>query len=137
MQRWQEWAWPCASAGSVTVALAVAATTAFACTSIMGPLTFSPSSGPGGTVVMTSATGLKVAPAKYALHFGKTADSDCMAFTGVTTLATVATDSQGSWSNVKVKIPRSASLGAHNFCGMEVYPVKGSTGTAHMVFTVT
>ena len=125
------------AAGAGGSALVVLATVAFACTEVMGPLTLTPTSGPGGTVVMTTASGLKVAPAQYALHLAKTSSSDCMAFKGVTTLKTVSTDASGGWPNVPVTIPRSTSLGTHGLCGMEVYPIKGQTGTMHDTFTVT
>ena len=123
--------------GAGGTALVLLATVAFACTEVMGPLTLTPTSGPGGTVVTTSASGLKIGPAQYALHLAKTTSGDCMAFKGVTTLATVTTDSGGGWSNVPVTIPRSTTLGTHLLCGMEVYPIKGQTGTTHDSFTVT
>ena len=123
--------------GAGGTAIVLLATIAFACTEVMGPLTLTPTSGPGGTVVMTTASGLKVSPAQYALHLGKTSSSDCMAFKGVTTLKTVPTDASGGWSNVSVTIPRSTTLGTHGLCGMEVYPIKGQTGTMHDTFTVT
>lgn len=118
-------------------ALAALGTVAFACTSVMGPLTFSPVSGSGGTVITTSATGLKVYPAQYAMHFTKLVGGDCMSFSGVVTLKTITTDAQGAWSNVPIRIPQSAKQGTHGVCGMEVYPIKGGTATSHDVFTVT
>ena len=124
-------------AGSPMAALVVISTIAFACTSVMGPLSFSPTSGPSGTVIMTSAQGLKVAPAQYALHFAKASGADCMSFKGVVTMATIATSPTGTWSNVSMRIPAKSSLGTHAVCAMEVTPVKGATGSDHDTFTVT
>jgi len=112
-------------------ALGAFAVTAFACSVVMGPLTFSPTSGPAGTVVITSATGLKPYPAKYDVFFGGT----CMQFNGKL-LKVITTNSQGGWTNVKVTIPKSAHLGTHAFCGVEVYPVVAQTATSHGSFTV-
>ena len=123
--------------GAGGAALVLLATVALACTEVMGPLTLTPTSGSGGTVVTTTVLGLKVGPAQYALHIAKTTSGDCMSFRGVTTLKTVTTDASGGWSNVSVTIPRSTTLGTHSFCGMEVYPIKGQTGTTHESFTVT
>lgn len=123
--------------GSAVAALAALSTVAFACTSVMGPLSFSPTSGAAGTVITTSAQGLKVAPAQYAVHFAKAAGADCMSFKGVVTMATIATDATGSWSNVSMRIPAKSSLGTHGVCAMEVTPVKGATGSIHDTFTVT
>lgn len=122
----------------VLSAAAGLATVAFACTDIMGPLTLTPTSGSAGTLVTTSATGLKGTPAKYELHFSTSAGSsyDCMSFTGVQVLKTIRTNRAGGWTNVRVNIPPNASLGTHNLCGMEIYPNKGGTGTTHQSFTV-
>ena len=118
-------------------ALAVGGSFAYACTILMGPMTFNPGGGRPGTVIVTSASGLKSYPAKYALHFAINGNSDCMSFTDVTTLKTVRTDASGAWANVKVTIPKSAALGLHAFCGMETYPNAGETGTEHYVLSVT
>ena len=109
---------------------------AFACTAIMGPLTMSPTSGPAGTTITTSATGLK-AKAKYALHYADTTSGECMSFTGVTTLKKISTDGSGNWSGVTATIPASTTMGTHAVCAMEISPVKGMTGTTHNVFTIT
>lgn len=124
-------------AGSPMAALVVISGVAFACTSVMGPLNFSPTSGPSGTVIMTSVQGLKVAPAQYAVHFAKASGADCMSFKGVATMKTIATDSTGSWANVSMQIPAKSTLGTHQVCAMEVTPVKGATGSIHDTFTVT
>ena len=120
-------------AASATAATAgvLLATTVFACTGIMGPLTLNPASGTPGTVVSTTATGLKPFPAKYDLFFGGT----CMTFTGKL-LKTITTNMQGGWTNVKVTIPKTAKLGSQALCGVEAYPQPGSTATAHDSFTV-
>lgn len=133
-----------AVAGTVTTALVVLAAVAFACTSIMAPLTISPTGGAYGkaTVVNTQVTanpGVKAGPAKYALHVTKgltTLGADCMAFKGVLTLATITPDSHGDW-NVNVTVPGTLKKGPHGICGIEVSPVKGQTGTEHDTFTVT
>ena len=126
------------AAAFVLTAVAGVATVAFACTDIMGPLTLTPTSGAAGTVVTTTANGLKGTPAKYELHFSTSAGSayDCMSFTGVQVLKTIRTNRAGGWTNVRVTIPSTASLGTHNFCGMEIYPTHGGTGTTHESFTV-
>lgn len=108
------------------------ASTVLACSSIMGSLTLTPPSGRPGTVVMTSATGLKAYPAKYQLRFG----GDCMMFNG-TLLKTITTNRIGGWSNVAVSIPSSASPGTYALCGVEVYPVRAGTATTHNTWTVT
>ena len=124
-------------AGTFALAsIAGVATVAFACTDIMGSLSLTPTSGPAGTSVSTSAAGLKPKPGKYELHFAIGTSGDCMSFGGVTVLKTIRTDSVGGWTNVKVTIPSSATMGTHSFCGMEVYPVRGGSGTQHMSFTV-
>ena len=115
----------------VAAALVATASLAFACTQIMGPLTITPSSGRAGTVVSTSATGLKPFPARYAMFFGGT----CMSFTGKL-LKTITANSSGGWSNVKVTIPKKAPLGQQSLCGVEAYPNAGQTATSHNDFTV-
>ena len=112
-------------------ALIALATEALACTAIMGPLYLSPWSGPAGTVVSTTVTGLKPFPARYDLFFG----GACMSFSGKL-LKTIATNSQGGWTNVKVTVPKSATQGEHALCGVEAYPVAGQTATSHDAFTV-
>ncbi len=117
------------------------ATTVFACTDIMGPLTLTPTAGPAGTVVKMSATGLKTLPARYEIHYTTAAGSNtnsCMSFsTGVQILkANIPTNRHGKFT-VSVAIPSNASQGTHNVCGMEVYPTQGATGTTHQIFTVT
>lgn len=117
--------------------LAIATTSvAYACTTIMGQLTLTPSSGHAGMTISTTANGLK-ANAMYALHFAKAVGANCMSFTGVITLGKVTTDSTGAWNNLIATIPSNASMGMHSTCGMELRPVKGSTGTQHDIFTVT
>ena len=128
------------SAAVAASALVAVASTVWACTITMGALTISPTQGAGGTVVTTSATGLKMNPAKYVLHFTvglTTAGANCMNWSGEFKLKTVATNSSGSWSNVKVTIPGTATLGTHGMCGIETYPTRGQTGTTHDTFTVT
>ena len=120
---------------AATAALAGAATV-FACTNVMGSLSISPTSGPAGTVVSTSASGLK-ANATYALHFAKATNGNCMSFSGVITVARPTANSSGAWSNVMATIPKKATMGVHGFCGMELSPIKGNTGTTHDTFTVT
>lgn len=127
-----------AAAGAAAVAALWTGAVAFACTDVMGQLTLSPTQGPAGSTVMTSVVGLKVAPAKYAMHFtvSTSGSADCMSFSGVVTLKTIKTSRSGGWTNVPVTIPNNAALGTHGLCGMEVYPVKGQTGTTHGQFTV-
>ena len=141
------WAWARVSAMAAGVAalvgtaLMVLAVVAFACTSIMGPLTITPTSGGFGvaTVVNTSVpSGMKPGPAVYAIHLTKglsTAGADCMSFTGVVTLKKVTPNSSGGW-NVNVTIPATTTQGTHGICGMELSPAKGLTGTTHDTFTV-
>lgn len=112
-------------------------TVAFACTQVMGALTITPASGKAGTVITTSAAGLKVFPAQYAMHFTKGVGGDCMSFAGVVTMTKITANSQGGWSNVPMTIPASAKQGVHGVCGMELYPIKGATATTHDTFTVT
>lgn len=119
-------------AGGLLVWGAVAA---FACTNIMGTLTISPTSGPVGTRITTSAGGL-VANATYAMHFAKSTSGSCMSFKGVLTIGTVTASGSGTWSGVTFAIP-SASMGTHSICGMETRPVKGGSGTQHDTFTIT
>lgn len=97
----------------------------------MGQLTLTPSSGHAGSAVVTTATGLKAYPARYDLFFG----GECMTFTGKL-LKTITTNPQGGWVNVKVVIPKQATLGSHSLCGVEAYPVAGQTATSHDAFTV-
>ena len=115
----------------LTAVLVTTATVAFACTQIMGPLTLTPNSGPAGTVVSTTATGLKPFPARYDLFFGGT----CMKFSGKL-LKTITTNASGGWTNVTVTIPRRAALGQHSLCGVEAYPNAAQTATSHNDFTV-
>lgn len=117
------------------LALALASV-AYACTTIMGSLTLTPTSGHAGTTISTTASGLK-GNATYALHFAKNVGANCMSFKGVLTLATITADSTGAWSNVMATIPSNATIGMHSTCGMELKPIKGSTGTQHDTFTVT
>ena len=126
------------AAGAATVATLLTGAVAFACTDVMGQLTVTPTQGSAGSTVMTSAVGLKIAPAKYAMHFtvSTSSSANCMLFSGVVTLKTIKTSRSGSWANVPVTIPANASLGTHALCGMEVYPVRGQTGTTHGQFTV-
>ena len=111
--------------------LAVFASTAYACTMIMGPLTITPSSAPAGTVVATTVTGLKPYPAQYDLFFG----GECMTFTGKL-LKTITTNTSGGWTDVHVRIPYKAKPGTYSLCGIEAYPVAGQTATSHNTFTV-
>ena len=123
--------WAAGGAGAAA-ALGVLATEAFACSAVMGPLTFNPPSGKAGTVVLTTATGLKAFPAKYDLFW----DGECMQFSGKL-LKTITTNSKGGWTNVKVTIPKNATLGSHSLCGVEAWPSAGSTATSHSAWTVT
>ena len=116
---------------AATAAVTIAAVGVFACTGIMGPLVLSPSSGHPGTVVATSASGLKPFPARYEVFFG----GECMTFTGKL-LKTITTNASGGWTNVTVTIPKRASLGQHALCGVEAYPNAGQTATTHNAFTV-
>ena len=125
-----------AAGGLASGALVWAAIAVAACTNIMGSLGITPTSGPGGTTINTGANGL-VANATYALHFGKTSSTSCMSFSGVINLKTVTADASGGWTNVTMTIPRTASMGVHSLCGMELKPVKGGSGTVHDTFTVT
>lgn len=128
------------AAGAALAAILVAATTVWACTITMGLLTLTPSSGAAGTVISTSATGMKPRPAKYAMHFTTgliSAGADCMSYEGNIFLKTIPTTRQGGWTNVPVTVPANASLGTHGLCGLEAYPTKGQTGTTHETFTVT
>lgn len=97
----------------------------------MGQLTLNPSSGHAGSAVLTTATGVKPYPAKYELFFG----GQCMTFTGKL-LKTITTTPSGGWTNVKVTIPKTTTLGSHSLCGVEAYPIAGQTATTHNSFTV-
>ena len=120
------------AAGGLAIGAVVAmATEVFACTAIMGPLYFSPSSAHAGSVVLTTASGLKSFPAKYDLFW----DGVCMTFSGKL-LKTITTNVNGGWTNVKITIPKNASLGSHSLCGIEAYPNAGQTDTDHGSFTV-
>lgn len=122
------------------VALLSCASVVAACTATMGPITITPSSGAAGSAVKMSASGLKGLPAKYEIHFSVAAGgaTDCMSFASdVQVLKTnIATNRYGKF-NVPVTIPSNAAMGTHTVCGMEVYPMKASTGTTHVTFTVT
>lgn len=120
-----------AGAGLACGAVVALATTALACTAIMGPLYFSTYSGPPGTVVKTSATGLKPYPARYNLYFGGV----CMQFSGKL-LKTITPNLSGAWTNVRVTIPKHAQPGTYSLCGVEAYPNPGQTATSHNDFTV-
>lgn len=122
--------WAAGAAGAA--AALVVATEAFACSAVMGPVSFNPPSGPPGSVILSTATGLKPYPAKYDMFF----DGVCMQFNGKL-LKTITTNSRGGWTNVKLKIPGSATLGTHSLCGVEAYPSAGSTATSHASWTVT
>lgn len=127
------------SVGGIGAVLAlISVVPVFACTAIMGLFTITPATGAAGTVISTSAQGL-IGRATYALHLTTATGSstDCMSFTGVVTIKTIAANRKGSWSNVPATIPSSAALGTHGLCGMEMTPVKGQTGTTHDTFTVT
>ena len=118
-------------ASTATVATVATATTVFACTGTMGGLTFTPTSGLPGTIVSTTATGLKPFPAQYDLFFGGT----CMTFSGKL-LKTISTNSTGGWTNEKVMIPKRVKVGSYGLCGVEAYPNAGATATTHNSFTV-
>ena len=123
-------------AASGVIAVVASASIAYACTEVMGPLLMAPMSGHAGSTVLTTASGLKPYPARYAIHFGNTSSDDCMSSTGVTILKTIKTNRRGGWSNVPVTIPAMARMGDHGICGMETSPVAGMTGTVHDTFTV-
>ena len=123
-------------AGVATTATVVVSSVVFACTASMGAMTITPTSGPAGTKISTTATGMK-ANATYALHYAKTSSGNCMSFSGVVTLRTISSGSAGGWTNVTATIPTKTSMGVHSLCGMEVSPTKGATGTVHDSFTVT
>ena len=116
---------------AAATALTIAAVVVYACTGTMGPLIVNPSSGAAGTVVTTSASGLKPFPARYELFFG----GECMTFTGKL-LKTITTNASGGWTNVKVTVPKRAHMGQNSLCGIEAYPNAGQTATSHNVFTV-
>lgn len=121
-----------AAPAALAVAMGIAtAAEVFACTATMGPLTFNPPSGPAGSVVLTTASGLKPYPARYDLYFG----GECMTFTGKL-VKVITPDLNGAWSNVAVTIPKKAKPGVHSFCGIEAYPNPGQTATSHSSFTV-
>lgn len=113
--------------------------TAFACTIIMGTLTLSRTSGAKGTVITTSASGLK-AGGNYRLLFDTAtrlaAGKDCMSSSLVLNRS-VNADSAGSWSGVNVTVPAKVPRGVSQICGMENRPVKNATATQHDMFTVT
>ena len=121
-----------AGTAAAAAAAAVVATEAFACSAVMGPVSFSPPSGPPGSVILSTATGLKPYPAKYDMFF----DGRCMTFTGKL-LKVITTNSSGGWTNVKLTIPKNATMGQHSLCGVEAYPNAGSTDTSHASWTVT
>lgn len=121
-----------AGATGAAAALAVVATEVFACSAVMGPVSFNPPSGPPGTVIFSTATGLKPYPAKYDMFF----DGACMTFSGKL-LKMITTNSHGGWTNVKLVIPKNAPMGQHSLCGIEAYPNAGSTATSHASWTVT
>ena len=125
-----------AAGGLAGGALVWAAMLTFGCTNIMGSLTITPTSGSAGTMISTTASGLK-ANATYQLHFAKSTSSNCMSFKGVLTLATITASSMGAWNSVTAVIPSRASMGVHSTCGMEITPLKGGSGTQHDTFTVT
>lgn len=137
MVSWLGFSWKVAAVALVLLTTIAVSTVAFACTQVMGALTITPASGKAGTVITTSAAGLKVSPAQYAMHFTKAVGGDCMSFAGVVTMTKITTNSQGGWSNVPMTIPSSAKQGIHGVCGMELYPIKGATATTHDTFTVT
>jgi hypothetical protein len=116
------------------------ASTAWACTSVMGNLTITPSSGNRGTAITANATALKAYPAKYRLRFANPVEptGNCMATdtTATTLVKGIRTTSSGSFSNVRATIPSAATRGQHEICAMETYPVPNQTGTQHMIFTV-
>ena len=121
---------------AAALAALAGAATVFACTNVMGALTITPTSGPVGTTINTTASGLKD-NATYQLHFAKSTSSNCMSFKGVLTLATITASSMGAWNGVTAVIPRTATMGVHSTCGMEIEPLKGGSGTQHDTFTVT
>lgn len=125
-----------AAGGLASGLLVWTAIAAFACTNIMGSLTITPTSGPAGTMISTTASGLKP-NATYALHFAKSTSGNCMSFQGVLTIAKITANSSGAWTNAMAMIPGKATMGVHSTCGMELSPVKGNSGTAHDTFTVT
>ncbi len=120
--------WPASIAAA---ALMVMPSIGFACSQVMGALTLTPSSGHAGSSILSSVTGLKPYPARYDVFFG----GACMTFSGKL-LKVITPDSNGAWTNVKLTIPRNATLGSHSLCGVEAYPVAGQTATTHNNFTV-
>lgn len=131
---------------AVIVGAAVAAfvlsagSVAWACTQIMGQMTITPTSGTPGTVITTSAVGLKASPAKYKLKFSDAnrvaAGLGCHG-TNIVIKKGIRTTSNGTWSGVNATIPPTAPLGLSEVCGLESYPTAGQTGTTHQAFTVT
>ena len=123
--------WLLAGAASA-LAVVMTGSVAFACSNVMGPVSFSPPSGPPGSVIYSTATGLKPYPARYDMFF----DGACMTFSGKL-LKVITTNSHGGWTNVKLTIPKNAPMGQHSLCGIEQYPNAGSTATSHAAWTVT
>ncbi len=131
-----------AGAFAVVVAGAMSvASVASACTAVMGQLVLSPTSGPAGSSITASATGLKVAPAKYRLIFISSKSlangGGCHDGGSQTLVRTIKTDSKGSFFGIKAQIPSTAPQGVSQICGLEKYPVKNQTATTHQSFTVT
>lgn len=115
------------------------ASAAWACTAVMGQLALNPTSGKAGSTVKASATGLKVAPAKYRLVFINAKkvqngigchDSDRQVIA-----RGIETDSNGAFS-VSAQIPATAPRGTSKICGRESSPVRDQTATTHETFTV-
>lgn len=129
-------------AGSALPAIAVvtAAGTVWACTSVMGQLSVTPSSLAPSDAIVTSAVGLKAAPARYTLRF---ADSvavshgvSCMSSTATLLKKNAQTYSTGNWDYFVAQIPSSAADGVGQLCGTEEYPSPGQTGTTHIDITI-
>lgn len=126
--------------GGVAMSVAVLASSAWACTAVMGKLTLNPTSGRAGSTVKAAATGLKVAPAKYRLVFIDSrelkADKGCHSSTSSDIIKRgIQTDSKGAFS-AKAAIPTTAPRGTSLICGLETYPVRNQTATTHETYTV-
>ena len=111
----------------------------WACTQIMGVMTITPTSGTRGTVVNTTARGMKAYPAKYKLMFNDSArvaaGSGCHT-APIILKKDVRPNTAGTWSNVTVTVPATVPAGASQICALETYPTPANTGSSHQSFTV-
>lgn len=123
-------------AAVVAMPMVGAASLAYACTSIVGTTTVSPTSGPAGTSVTASATGLTPTNL-YNLNFADSAflqSDQCM---HATTIGSNTSDANGNVPNTTGTIPAGSATGAGEVCFVDAVHTMATDSSTPTSFTVT